>query len=367
MNSVLLTVSGVIRPQIEEQIAHGECPQADYIAMSKGFQADLLDYSKARQITGRAGSLLEKIGGPNLMLAWACFRLRKKYRVVFTDGEQVGIPYAAFIKLTRVKFKPRHLMIAHILSVSKKMMVMDSLRIKSDIDTYIVYSNWQKQFIQARWGVCSDRVLFTPFMVDSNFFDPKRANPAGKLAHKVNLPADRPVICAVGLEFRDYPTLLEAVRDLPITVVIAAASPWSKRSDTTANQKIPDNVIVQRFSQYELRDLYAASQFIVMPLYEVPFQAGVTAILEAMAMGKAVICSRTSGQTDIIIEGETGLYVPPGEADALRDAICDLLDHPEKAERFGKAGRERVEQELNLAHYVTRLKGYVMGDEDRDI
>jgi glycosyltransferase involved in cell wall biosynthesis len=122
-------------------------------------------------------------------------------------------------------------------------------------------------------------------------------------------------------------------------------------------------VIVQRFTQYELRDVYAASQFMVMPLYDVPFQAGVTAILEAMAMGKAVICSRTSGQTDIVVESETGVYVPPGDAQALRRAICELLDNPKEAESLGKQGRLRVEQEMNLIHYVERLKRHVQHRE----
>jgi glycosyltransferase involved in cell wall biosynthesis len=158
-------------------------------------------------------------------------------------------------------------------------------------------------------------------------------------AQELGLPDDCPVICAVGLEFRDYPTLIEAVRDLPVTVIIAAASPWSKRSDTTANQAIPENVIVQRFSQYKLRDVYAASRFMVMPLYDVPFQAGVTAILEAMAMEKAVICSRTSGQTDIVIESESGkstlrlVIVPPIEdAEGMFEGI-DTDPSREKVDR----------------------------------
>ena len=168
-----------------------------------------------------------------------------------------------------------------------------------------------------------------------------------------------PIICAVGLEFRDYPTLLKAVEGLDVHVVIAAASPWSKRADTTADQQIPPNVTVQRFSQYELRDLYAMSEFLVMPLYNVSFQAGVTALLEGMAMAKAVICSHTPGQTDVVVEGETGLYVPPGDVPALRDAIQRLLRQPELAAQMGRNGRSRIERELSLACYVARFNVYV--------
>ena len=81
----------------------------------------------------------------------------------------------------------------------------------------------------------------------------------------------------------------------------------------------------------ELRDLYASSRFIVVALYETDFQAGVTTILEAMAMGKAVIASRTRGQRDVIEDGVTGIYVPPGDSAALRKAIVDLLASPERA------------------------------------
>ena len=116
---------------------------------------------------------------------------------------------------------------------------------------------------------------------------------------------------------------------------------------------------VRRFSQHELRDLYAMSEFLVMPLFEVEFQAGVTAILEGMAMEKAVVCSKTAGQTDIVVDHENGLYVPPEDANALHDAINYLLQHPAEAAKMGKNGRSLIENEMNLKNYVERLNGYI--------
>jgi glycosyltransferase involved in cell wall biosynthesis len=354
LNEVLLTVSGEIDPQVEDKTARGERPQADYVAMAHDFPADLMDYGAARKLGGRVGRLLEKVSGPNLMLAWACFRQRRRYRVLFTDGEQIGLPLALFLKLATWGSRPRHCMIAHRLSVRKKMVFLDYLGVYSHIDVFIVYSTWQETFIRTRWTLPAERVIFTPFMVDSCFFSPEQI-PVGRrpsILTNVKLP----VISAVGLEYRDYPTLIQAVRKLPVLTVLAAASPWSKRKDTTTGSTIPSNVLVRRFTQYELRELYAASQFVVMPLYPVDFQAGVTAILEAMAMGKAVICTRTPGQADIILEGETGLYVEPGDPVALRLAIEWLLDHPEEAKRMGRNGRQLVERWLSLEHYVHRLR-----------
>lgn len=356
MNDVLLTVSGNIAPDIESQIARGERPETDYVAMARAFGADLIDYETARLQTGRVGQLLEKIGGPNLVLAWACYQQRKKYRVIFTDGEQVGIPLALFLKFFNWGRRARHLMIGHILSVGKKMIFLDWLKLQSHIDVFLVYATWQKQFIEQRWRVPAERVVFTPFMVDANFFAPEQASQPDDFLPELD---DRPIISSVGLEFRDYPTLMEAVRGLDVQVVIAAASPWSKRADTTADQDIPDNVLVRRFTQFELRDLYAMSAFFVMPLFNVNFQAGVTALLEAMALEKAIICSQTPGQTDVVVEGETGLYVPPEDAAALRAAIVHLLENPQEAERMGHNGRKRIVNYMSLERYVERLNQIV--------
>ncbi len=163
------------------------------------------------------------------------------------------------------------------------------------------------------------------------------------------------MVCSVGLEFRDYPTLIEAVRDLAVDVVIAASSPWSKRTSNAADVDIPPNVSVEAFSQYDLRQLYADAAFVVVPLLETDFQAGITTILEAMAMGRAVVCSRTAGQTDTIEDGVTGVYVPPGDVAALRTAIGALLADPERAGRLGAAGRDWVREHADIDVYAARL------------
>ena len=158
---------------------------------------------------------------------------------------------------------------------------------------------------------------------------------------------------------------MKAVEGIDCQIVIAAASPWSKRDDSTEGQDIPDNVTIRRFTQYELRELYAVSRFVIMPLYNVNFQAGITTILEAMAMERALICSRTPGQTDVIVAGETGIYVTPEEPDALRDAILRLLTDPEESLSLGKAGRRLLEQEMSLGRYVDRLDKHVKRAQER--
>jgi glycosyltransferase involved in cell wall biosynthesis len=346
---VVLTVSGVIAADIREQIASGRRPRADYLELGRAFGADLIDYAAARTIAGAIGALLEKLGGPNLVLAYACWKIRKSCQAIVTDGEQVGLALAALLKITPGA-RPRHLMIVHVMSERKKTIFLDWLGVQSAIDRFITYSRWQQRFIEDRWKLSRDRVLWTPFMVDQEFFAPERVRP--------NSTA-RPQICAVGLERRDYETLLRAVEDLDVHVVIAAASPWSKQTEGVASRTIPSNVTVQKFTQYDLRQLYADSSFMVMPLDDVKFQAGVTAILECMAMGKAVVCSRVLGQTDVVVEDENGRYVPPGDPSTLSTEIRRLLSDPNEAIRLGGNGRKLVERQMNVDLYAERLTGFL--------
>lgn len=347
---ILLTVSGSIPAGLEAEIAAGRRPRSDYLELARGLGADLIDRETARRITGIFGRLLEALVGADGLLAVACFLRCGPYRLVISDGEQIGLPLALLLKVLRPWRRPKHVMITHIISVRKKMLFLDWFGVHSRIDRFVVYASWQQKFIIERWGVPISRVVRIPFMVDTTFFSVPQVT-----------PSDTPVpqICAVGLERRDYGTLVRAVTGLRVRVVIAAHSLWAKRSDAPEEAAVPENIVVQRLPQFDLRQLYADSRFVVIPLHEVPFQAGVTAILEAMAMGKAVICSRVKGQTDVIVDGETGLYVPPYDPSALRAAIETLLSRPELADRMGRQGRRLVEEAMSLEHYVERFRGIV--------
>jgi glycosyltransferase involved in cell wall biosynthesis len=343
----LLTVSGTIPLDLDDQIARGVRPRADYRMIAEAADADVVDVDRALSETGRIGRVLQRVGGAGLLLAWYAFHNRRRYEVLLTDGEQVGIPLAL---LTRVLGRggSAHIMIVHILSVPKKARLVRTARIAGQVDRYVVYCTRQAEFIRDEFGVPGERIVLSTFMVDSEFFAPGRVD-----------VERRRLICSAGLERRDYPTLMEAVDGLDVDVVIAAASPWSKQGDSSAGRALPTNVDIRRLSLFELRELYAASAFVVMPLLEVDFQAGITTILEAMAMGLPVVCTRTAGQTDTVIDGETGVYVPPGDPVALRSAIARLLDDAAETERLGAAARQWVVERADIAVYAAFLGGIV--------
>jgi glycosyltransferase involved in cell wall biosynthesis len=62
-----------------------------------------------------------------------------------------------------------------------------------------------------------------------------------------------------------------------------------------------------------------------------------------------VIACDAGGMPEAVIDQETGLLVPPGDAGALTTAIERLLSEPERAEAFGAKGRERMLASFSLS------------------
>jgi len=73
-------------------------------------------------------------------------------------------------------------------------------------------------------------------------------------------------------------------------------------------------------------------------------------LLEAMAASVPVVATSVGGNPEVVENGVTGLLVPPRDADALGQAIGQLLEQPSLATRFGLAGRERVAKKFALEH-----------------
>lgn len=80
------------------------------------------------------------------------------------------------------------------------------------------------------------------------------------------------------------------------------------------------------------------------------------AAIEAMALQRPAVASETGGLTEVVVDGETGILVPPGDAKALADAILRLLEDPEVAAQLGRAGRKRVEEHFNAKSQILALR-----------
>jgi len=76
------------------------------------------------------------------------------------------------------------------------------------------------------------------------------------------------------------------------------------------------------------------------------------AMAEAMACGTAVVATQTDGAKEIIVDGESGILVPIGSADAIASAVTTLLYDQRERSRLGRGGVENVRSRFSLARMV---------------
>lgn len=101
----------------------------------------------------------------------------------------------------------------------------------------------------------------------------------------------------------------------------------------------------------------AQAQAVVVPLKQVNHAAGLSLVLDAMALGRPVICSDIPAVRDYIADGVTGVLAPPGDAAALRDAIAAVAGDRAYAEALGRAARARYEEQFTFAAFARRVYG----------
>ena len=204
------------------------------------------------------------------------------------------------------------------------------------LDAILVLGSNQRDEIARRWRR-HPPLHAIGHHVDTGFFSPR----ASTL---------RAGILAVGDdEGRDYPLLLDAAAGLaPLTV---------RARTRLTDGPLPSGVrqITERLSYPALRDLYAHAAVVALPLHARAHAGGVTSLLEAAAMGCAIVVTRSPGIADWVQDGITCLTVPCGDAAALRQALHRLLNDAELRHTLGRAARSWVAQTCSVAAFAARL------------
>jgi glycosyltransferase involved in cell wall biosynthesis len=311
-------------------------PRVDFVELAQLLGADL---SYPPSVRGLVSTLERRLLHVSVRQAWRARRSRATVLVSLYEG--VGTPLAL------LRPSAPHVLVAHSLTTARRRRLQHLTGFLRRIDRVIVLSSPQLRYLLDDVGLERERVHFLHHNVDHRFFAPQHGR-------------DRGYILSVGREQRDYATLLEAVGTLGVKAIVVGSSAWSGTSGERF-AGVPDNVEVrENLSHEELRALYDGASLVVVPLRpNVDYAAGATAVLEAMAMRKAVVVSAAPGIADYVNDRETGCLVPPGDPAALRDAITQLLADRAEAGRLAARARAVIESDRNLDAYVKRLAAIV--------
>ena len=339
MARALMLVSQAADSHLRSDVAAGLKPCPEYLRLEAEHQVELLDWSRLP-----FGVKRRSVAGSLLHVAAAMRELRR-FDVVFSDGEHLGIPLGLAIRLRRLDIP--HLMLGHHLTTARKRHLFNALSPKRGISRILMHSRRQIEVAQQDLRLHEAQLAFVPYFADPDFWSPRPLD-------------EEDLIATAGREHRDYATLAAACSDLPVRVAVAAGSYHSPRAPWMPPATWPTNFErIELLDRVALRDLYARAKLVVVPVLNTDFQAGVTTLLEAMAMGRPVIVTATDGQRDIVEDGETGILVPPGDPQALKDAVRRLLHDRDERLRLGANARRAVQTRFSLNTYAAAVAGHL--------
>lgn len=198
-------------------------------------------------------------------------------------------------------------------------------------------------------GVPADKIAVIPNGVDTRRY--RQSAERETIRARLGLSANDHAVAVVATfkEQKGHRYLIEAARtlasDFPDTRYLLIGDgelrPDIERQIAAAGLEASFRLLGMRPDVPEL--LTAADLFVLPSLWEgLPM-----ALIEAMAAGLPVVATSVSGTRGVMLPGETGLLVPPGDAAALAQAVALLLAEPERAAQMGAAGRRRVEQHFS--------------------
>jgi glycosyltransferase involved in cell wall biosynthesis len=328
----LLLVSASIGPHLRDEVKAGERPCPEYLRLEQDYDVLLVEWAPGGRVQRRSPRALQH--------TTAALGPVRQASAVLSDGEHAGIPLAMAMWAARVRTP--HVMIGHHLTTRSKLAALRYSPALRRIDRILVHSANQAATLTAELGVPPARVHVVPYGIDTDFWQPQGG-------------PEQDLVVSAGREHRDYATLASACAGEPVRVYIADGSSHSPGARLREPGQWPGNVERGSLGLAELRDRYAAACVVVVPVAPTDFPAGVTTLLEAMSMGKAVVVTGTEGLQGIVQDASTGLVVRPGDVAGLRAAVRRLREDPDERTRLGRAARQAVLERWSLGSYVDQL------------
>ena len=200
--------------------------------------------------------------------------------------------------------------------------------------------------------------------IDLSLFDP--GTDGERVRTMLNISKETKLIGTVGhlAPLKGYEELMEAMGkvvregfDVKLVVVGDAIYPHSQRYKRKLLSLVESNGLNDRVifagHREDIPELLASFDIFVLPSQSEGFGR---VNLEAMAMGKPVISTNVGGIPEVVVDGVTGILVPPDDPNALSRALMKLLDDPSQRESMGREGRKRVEERFTLQGHVQRIQ-----------
>lgn len=201
-------------------------------------------------------------------------------------------------------------------------------------------------------GIPAEKIEVIPNGVDMDKFHIIDRDEARK---ELDLPIDRQIVLFAGYlrPRKGLQYLIEAIPKLvkdhpdqdPLFLILGEGQMRTELEKKIAEYHLENNVRLLGLVPHERMPFYVnAMDCLVLPTQK---EGRPNVVIEAMAVEKPVVASAVSGIPELMVDGQTGILIPPRDAKAIEVGLATILSDPEKGRRMGRAGRGRI-QKLDL-------------------
>ncbi len=208
----------------------------------------------------------------------------------------------------------------------------------------MLYGDGEVVPVQQMFAVPQERLLVNQFGVDSHFWKPDNTQVGD-------------YILAVGNDVRrDYSLLMELARRMQERFVVVTRQDLGELPPNV--EQLRGDWHARTLSDRGLRELYQKALLVIVPLQDSVQPSGQSVCLQAMACGKPVVLTRTTGlwSQEMMQDSQNVLLVPPGNLTALQQAVSSLLADPGKRQRLGESARRCVCDCGDISLFALRLE-----------
>lgn len=227
------------------------------------------------------------------------------------------------------------------------------------VDQYIAVSDANRRYLVEEKGLARHKVVVIHNGCDLRRFNPHHRAPAG-MRESLGFGASDPVLVVVGrLEpqkgHRVLFDALPAVRAQFPRVRLVCVGEGALRQELEQQVAASGLGDAVRFvgQQANVADWLALADVTVLPSF---FEGLPLAAIESLAAGRPMVASAVDGTPEVVIDGATGLTVPPGDADGLARALGRLLGDRRLREKLALAGRAWVLERFNEDRQIQRTE-----------
>lgn len=226
-------------------------------------------------------------------------------------------------------------------------------------DRVIANSTSVARSLEKKERINPRHITVVPNFVEEEAFVAPSLDERSRIRHELQLEDDALVVGVVARLAlpKDHVTLLAAAQRLrdrfpKLRIVLVGDGPRRSTIEAEARAIGVDDIVSFAGTRPSRPSMHHLFDVAVLPTFQEGFP---NSILEAMAAARPVIASAVGGVPDAVVDGETGLLVPPADPARLAEALAKLLSNPSLRQTLGEAGRSRARREFHSSNVIPRL------------